>query len=94
MAATTVKVEIPEELVALLKHSKLGDRPIADQLRFALAVHLLQEGVISTGKAASLAGENRFDFESLLMSMGIPTLRYDLEDLEQDRKTLERLRDK
>lgn len=92
MATTTVKVEIPKELIVLLKQSKLGDRPIADQLRLALAIHLLQEGVISTGKAASIAGVNRLVFESLLSSMGIPAIRYDVEDYLQDRDSFEKAR--
>lgn len=92
MATTTVEVEIPEELVSLLKRSKLGDRPIAEQLRVALAIQLLQEGVISTGKAAELAGQPRAVFQLMLGEMGIPASTYTLDDYENDKKTLERLR--
>ena len=92
MATTTVEVEIPEELVSLLKRSKLGDRPIAEQLRVALAIQLLQEGVISTGKAAELAGQPRAVLQLMLGEMGIPASTYTLDDYENDKKTLERLR--
>ena len=88
MASRTVEVDIPEEIVALLKKSKLGDRPIAEQLRIALAIHLLQEGVISTGKAASIAGEPRAVFELLIADLGLPAVTYTVADYESDKKTL------
>ena len=58
--------------MSLLKRSRLGDRPANAQVRMAVAVHLLQEGVISVGKAAAIAGEPRATFELLLTEMGIP----------------------
>lgn len=90
----TVGVDIPEELLTLLKRSRLGDRPVPEQVRVALAIHLLQEGVITVGKAASIAGEPRATFELLLAEMGIPALRYDAEDYQQDREAFERARQK
>ena len=90
----TVEVDIPEELLTLLKRSRLGDRTVPEQVRVALAIHLLQEGVISVGKAASIAGEPRATFELLLAEMGIPSVRYDVEDHQQDREAFERARQK
>ena len=90
----TVAVDIPEELLKLLKRSRLGGRPAADQVRVALSIHLFQEGVISVSKAAAIAGEPRATFELFLGEMGIPALRYDLEDYRRDSETLERLRQK
>jgi predicted HTH domain antitoxin len=90
----TVEVDIPEELLTLLKRSRLGGRPVPEQVRVALAIHLLQEGVISVGKAASIAGEPRAAFELLLTEMGIPALRYDVEDYQKDREAFERARQK
>jgi len=43
----TVEVGVPEEVLALLKRSRLGDRPVQEQVRVALAIHLFQEGVSS-----------------------------------------------
>ena len=88
----TVGVEIPQELVTLLKRSRLGDRPVAEQVRAALAIHLFQEGVISVGKAAAMAGEPRATFELLLGEMGIPPVRYGLEDYRRDREAFEHAR--
>ena len=85
----TVEVEIPEELLTLLQQSRLGNRPIEDQLRIALAAHLLQEGVISTGKAASISGEPRAAFEALLSEMGIASSRYDVSEYQEDKDTFE-----
>ena len=90
----TVEVGIPEELLTLLKRSRLGDRPVAAQVRIALAIHLMQEGVISVGKAAAIVGEPRASFELQLAEMGIPTLRYDVEDLQRDREAFARARRK
>jgi predicted HTH domain antitoxin len=90
MATQRIEVEVPEDLLELLKRSRIGERPLAEQVRFALAVQLFQEGVISVGKAAEIAGEARAPFELLLGSMGIPPVRYSLQDYEQDSKNLEK----
>lgn len=90
----TVEIEVPEELLALLKRSRLGDRKVAEQVRVALAIHLFQEGVVSVGKAASIAGEPRGAFEILLAEMGIPALRYGVDDYKQDLEAFERARRK
>ncbi len=74
-------VEVPEELFDLLQRSRLGNRSGADQVKTALAIHLFLEGLISIGKATELAGEPR---KWLLVEMGLPTVRYDLADYEQD----------
>ena len=88
----TVEVGVPEEVLALLKRSRLGDRPVQEQVRSALAIHLFQEGVISVGKAASIAGEPRANFELLLAGMGIPAVHYDVDDLLEDRETMRHVR--
>ena len=88
----TIEIGIPEELLALLKGSRLGDRPVQEQVRIALAIHLFQEGVISVGKAASIAGEPRANFELFLADMGVPAVRYDVDDLLEDRETMRHVR--
>ena len=81
---STQQVEVPEELLALLRGSRLATRDSAGQVKAALAIHLFLEGLISIGKAAELAGVPRVEFEWLLVEMGLPTVRYDLTDYEQD----------
>jgi predicted HTH domain antitoxin len=87
----TLEVDIPEELLTLLQRSRLGNRPVDEQLRIALAAYLFQEGVISMGKAASISGETRAGFELLLAEMGIPAVRYGLEEYRRDRESLENI---
>jgi predicted HTH domain antitoxin len=84
----TRTVEVPEEILQLLEASRLGERPDADRVKIALAIHLFQEGVVSIGRAAELAGEPRVAFERLLVEMGIPTVYYDVADYEQDLRGL------
>ena len=59
-------------------------------MRIALAAFLFQQGAVSTGRATELSGLGRIDFEFLLAEMGIPTMRYDLEDFVRDSETMER----
>ena len=75
----------------------LGERPAARPLtqhnRLSgpgrlLAIHVFLEGLVSIGKAAELAGTPRIDFEWLVAEMGLPIVRYDVADAEQDLKTL------
>ncbi len=84
----TKTIDIPEELLDLLKRSRLGKRSGADQVRAALAIHLFLEGMVSIGKAAELAGEPRVEFEALLAEMGLPTAQYELSDYEEDLRGL------
>lgn len=79
-------IEVPDELLDLLKDSRLAGRSETDQVRSALAIHLFQEGLISIGKAAALAKVPRVEFEWLLVGMGIPVVRYDVADYEVDKR--------
>ncbi len=88
---TTVDVTIPDEWLTLLQRSHLGDRPLAEQIRWALAIHLFQEGIISVGKAAALVGEPRANFELALGEMGVPVRRWDLEDYKRESEVIERV---
>lgn len=84
----TATVEVSEDLLALLRRSRLGERPQGEQVALTLAIHLFQEGVISVGKAAELAGEPRVSFELLLGDLGIPAVRYDESEYERDLRGL------
>jgi predicted HTH domain antitoxin len=86
----TIEIEVPDELLELLKRSRLSTRGVGDQVRIALAIHLFQEGLISVGRAAEIAGEPRAPFELLLGEMGIPPVRYDVDDLQRDREAFDR----
>lgn len=79
-------IEVPDELLDLLKDSRLAGRSEADQVKAALAIHLFQESLVSIGKASALAGLPRADFEWLLVEMGIPIVHYDIADYEVDKR--------
>ncbi len=80
----TRKVDVPEEILDLLQRSHLGKQSAADQVKSALAIHLFLEGLISIGKAAELAQVSRLEFEALLVEMGLPIVRYEQGDYDQD----------
>ena len=85
----TVAVNVPDDLLALLQQSRRPGQTGDDRVRVALAIHLFQEGLISAGKAAELAGESRIAFESLLEDLGIPAVRYDEAMYEHDLEGLD-----
>ncbi len=56
-------------------------------LRTELAISLFQQERITLGTASQLAGLHQIEFQQLLASRGI-CMHYDVEDLEQDLKSL------
>ncbi|MGH2587890.1 MAG: UPF0175 family protein [Dehalococcoidia bacterium] len=87
----TVKIELPDEVVQLLAATRLGEYPADKQVRIALALYLFERELISFGKAAELADEPRGPFQLLAAELGVPAVRYDLADHEQDVASLKDL---
>jgi len=56
-------------------------------LRTELAISLFQQERITLGTASQLAGFHQIEFQQLIASRGI-CVHYDIEDLEQDLKSL------
>jgi predicted HTH domain antitoxin len=56
-------------------------------LRTELAVSLFQQERITLGTASQLAGLHQIEFQQLIASRGI-CVHYDIEELEQDLKSL------
>jgi predicted HTH domain antitoxin len=56
-------------------------------LRSEIAISLFQQERITLGTASQLAGLHQIEFQRLLSSRGI-CVHYDIEDLEQDLKSL------
>ncbi len=56
-------------------------------LRTELAISLFQQERITLGTASQLAGLHQIEFQQLIASRGI-CIHYDVEDLEQDLKSL------
>jgi len=89
----TVKVEMnfaPDVLVAMQMIGLYGDR-LEQEMKRVTAIDLFRRGLLSTGKAAELAGICLADFMDLLLAHDVPVVEYTIEDYEKDMKALERL---
>ena len=75
-----VTIRVPQDIVQALR---LPPDVVAVELQRELAVALYQRGILSSGKAAALAGMNRWEWEELLGARKIPR-HYSDEDLYQD----------
>lgn len=74
----------------LIQAMKLPPDEVPTRIRRELAVRLYEKGLLSFGKARELAGMTRWAFHELLGEEGI-LRRYDVEELEEDLKTLEEI---
>ena len=81
-------LEISKEIS---RSMKVPEKELPQRLKIELALRLYQTGVLTFGKARKLAGMTKWDFQSLLGKEDIPR-RYDVEDLEKDLSTLEKIR--
>jgi predicted HTH domain antitoxin len=81
--SNAMNITLPEELLQLAQMSE------AEMMR-EIAIMLFEQGRISLGKGAQLAGMHKMDFQSLLASRDI-CVHYDLEDYQAD---VERLKAK
>ena len=80
-------LEISDDLFEALR---LPPEEKVIRLRRELAVRLYQKGLLSFGKARELAGMGKWEFHDLLGKEGI-IRHYDMEDLQDDLNTLEKL---
>ena len=76
----TLILEIPDDIVDAIR---LPPKEVDREMHKELALELYQHGVLSSGKACSLAGMTRWEFEDLL---GLHRVRrhYTDENLEED----------
>jgi predicted HTH domain antitoxin len=81
-----ITVQLPDDLTS---HTNPGREALE-----ALAVEGYRSGTLSAFQASQLLGLSRFEFDGFLKERHIYEHAYDVEDLEQDRKTLSDLRDK
>lgn len=85
---TQVSIDIQEDLVQAIK---IPTSEIPRRLKRELAIRLYEKGLLAFGKARELAEMPRWAFHDLLGEEGIER-RYDMDELEDDLKTLEELR--
>lgn len=68
------------------------DEPMLQHgVRVALAMKLFQDGVLSAGKAARFAGQDKFSFLQQLAEAGVPVVDYPVEELDQELAALDAL---
>lgn len=69
---------------------RLPPEEVPTRLKQELAIRLYEKELLTFGQARQLAGMTRWDFRDLLGEEGI-LRRYDVEELEEDLRTLELL---
>jgi predicted HTH domain antitoxin len=85
----TVNVKLPADLVSAAKLD-LGN--ISQEAAKLIALELFREGTVSLGRAAELCATPLAAFMDFAAAHGVPPLNYDVEQLEEDRRTLAKLR--
>ena len=83
----TVEIKISDEL---LKAAKVPEERSSEEVAKLLALELYRERAISSGRAAELAGVSIAEFMQFAGEREVK-LDFDLDSLEQDRRTLESL---
>jgi predicted HTH domain antitoxin len=84
----TVRVELPS---ALLKAANLEEANLSQEAARLLALELYREHKVSLGRAAELCQTPLAAFMDFVANHGVPPLRHGIEDLEEERRSSERL---
>jgi len=85
----TVNVKLPSEL---LRAANLEGGSLSQEAARLLALELYREDKVSLGRAAELCQTPVAAFMDFAAKHGGPPLRYSFEDLEGERKTVDRLK--
>ena len=80
---TTVTVQLPDEVFALLRRSP-GE--LAKDIRLAATIEWYRTGLISQGRAAEIAGVPRAEFISELAARKIDVFHVDIDELKEELK--------
>jgi predicted HTH domain antitoxin len=84
----TVRIELP---TALLKAANLEGRNLSQEAARLLALELYREDKISLGRAAELCQTPLAAFIDFAAQHGVAPLRYSRQDLEEERRSTDRL---
>ena len=77
----TITIEVPDEMTSLGGGT---DEQLAEAMRFATAVLWYQQGRISQGKAAEIAGMNRVLFLNALHEAGVEAIQVTEDELRRE----------
>ena len=81
-------MSIPKELIFLLKRNNDKNFDTVDRIKISVAIDLFTIKVISIGKAAEIAGVNKWEFMQVLKNRGIPCYQYTENEFKQDIDTI------
>jgi predicted HTH domain antitoxin len=84
----TEHLEVP---AALLKAAGLDNTHLSEEAARLLALELFREDKVSLGRAAELSHTPLAAFMDFVAKRGVSPLRYSFEDLEEERRSIERL---
>ena len=85
-----VTISFSEDVFLAIRSAGFSEEKVRVEIKRSLGICLFKKGVLSFGKAASLAGMCKSDFMDLLNEEKIP-LHYGVEALERDIKAVEEL---
>jgi predicted HTH domain antitoxin len=85
----TVNVDLPADLVSA---AKLDQGDVSQEAAKFIALELFREGTVSIGRAAELCGTPLAVFMDFSAAHGVPPLNYGMEQFDEDRLTLAKLR--
>ena len=84
----TVHLELPS---ALLKAANLDEWNLSQETARLLALELYREDKVSLGRAAELCQTPLAAFMDFAAKHGVPPLRYSSDDLDEERRSADRL---
>ena len=84
----TVHIELPADLVAV---AQFDSADLSREAAKLLALELFREERVSLGRAAELCRTPLASFMDFAARHGVPPLRYSFEDLEEERRSIDRL---
>ena len=85
-----VNLERSAELVAA---AKLDQGNVSQEAAKLIVLELFREGAVSLGRAVELCATPLAAFMEFAAKHGVPPLNYGIEELEEDRRTLVKLRE-
>jgi predicted HTH domain antitoxin len=85
----TVNLELPADLVSA---AKLDRGNVSQEAAKLIALELFREEEISLGRAAELCGTPLAAFMDFAAAHGVPPLNYGIDQWDEDRRTLAKLR--
>ena len=77
-------LELPDSVLQAFSNDE-------NKLKLELAIMLFEKNIFTLAQAASFSNKNRIELQRELASREIP-LHYDIEDFEEDLKTIKKLR--